>query len=303
MSLQRTPPGSQERLNIPNTSTQYASDPSLNTLNSADSEDNFINFTKRQKRTFGEFSTHSSSYFSEIKAMISELKEQQDSKFESINNTLLTIMTQNQDIQKSIENLKNKHDILSLKINNLEIENEEGRKKISILENRIDMMDKKSRYTSIEIRNLPKQSGESKRDLTKLIQKIGTILEVESPIEELEIRELYRNKTDALLVDFTTALRKESLISKFKKYNKTRRENREPLLNTEHLMLSGTPSTLFISENLSLKTRRIFFIARQMVKNKKLYTAWTSFGKVYVKINEGAIPTCINDESELDKII
>lgn len=304
MSVQRTPPGSQERLNIPiGTPIQYASDPALNTTNTTDLEDNFLNITKRQKRTFGEFSGQSSTVFSEIKSMIAELKVQQDSKFESLNSTLLTIMSQNQEIHKSVENLKNQHNSMLSKIISLESQNAEGKKKILELESQLDIVDKKQRCTSIEIRNLPKLVSESEKDLTKIIQSLVMLLDSEKPVSESEIREVYRNKAGTIVVDFTTVIRKKSIISKFKNFNKIRLTNSEAPLNSEQLKLAGPCKTIFISENLSAKTRRLFYLAREKVKSKQLHAAWTSFGKVYVKSNEGAKPTCIQDESEFDKII
>lgn len=60
---------------------------------------------------------------------------------------------------------------------------------------------------------------------------------------------------------------------------------------------------VFISEQLTMKGRRLFYAARMNVKSKKLAAAWTSFGKVYVRKEEGSTPVRINEESDLDKLI
>lgn len=81
--------------------------------------------------------------------------------------------------------------------------------------------------------------------------------------------------------------------------NKNRRINKQTLMNTEHLKIEGPPKPFFVSEVLTSKNKKLFFDARNHVKNKKLHAAWTSFGKIYVKRHEGSDPVQVLDESAL----
>lgn len=302
MSVQRSPPGSQQELNTPNISVHYNSDSALNVQNKSDTDEIYFNTTKRQKRTFGDLSLQPMSSMSEIKAMFSEFKEQHDHKYESINTALTTIMTQNLEIQKSVETLTCQHEHLLTKINNLEQENSTYKKRLSYLETKLDLLEKSSYSTTIEIRNLPKQIQETKTYFTDTIKTLGSTLGLETPIQNSEIRNIFRSKSEAIVVDFTTTLRKESLISKFRQYNKTRRESKEAPLNSQQIKIPGASHTIYISEYLTSKARRIFYMARESVKNKKLAAAWTSYGKVFAKKDEGSTPVRIDEESDLCKL-
>lgn len=298
MSVQRSPPRSQP-LDVPVATVHYNSDSALNTVGIKNSDDNYFNSTKRQKRTFGDLTEQPMSSFDELKFMFLEIKTQQDEKFDLLSNSMITIMNQNQEIQKSVVNIGSQYEDLQLKVTNLEQENCQYKKRVLSLEKKLDQLEKNARCTTIEIRNLPKLENESKSTLATAVQNLGKKLGLETVVHELEIKEIYRSKSEALVVDFTTTKRKESIIATFRKLNKARRSNGEPQLSSEHILLPGPPRTLFISEYLSSKARRVFYVAREHVKNKNLAAAWTSFGKVYVKKEETAVPVRIEEESEL----
>lgn len=302
MAVARSPP-STPQLNPPANIIHYSSDPALNNVsNTTDSTDNYFNNNKRLKRNFDNF-MELSGHSSELKTLLDQIKNQQDSKFELLNNALATIITQNQDIQRSVETLTLKHDDLVAKMNLLEQENKEYKKRVLTLEHTLEQLDKNAHCSTIEIRNIPKQENENKKVLIDTIQQLGLTLGLETPIHQSEIKDIFRSKSEAVFVDFSTTLRKESLISKYKTYNKCSRENKQPLLNSELIKLPGPPCTLYISEYLTAKARYLFYIARSNVKNKKLLAAWTSYGKVYVKKEEDSTPVRIDEETKLHTLI
>ncbi|CAG5005421.1 unnamed protein product [Parnassius apollo] len=243
MSVQRSPPGG---LAPPSTKMHYSSDPTLNEIANMDENIHSYSITKRQKRTFDNLKDQSRSSISEIKNMFSELKEQQDHKFELLNNTLTAIMTQNQDLHKSLEMFTNRHEELLQKIYILEQENNDYKKRVCVLEHKLDHLERNASSTTIEIRNLSKQNNENKEVLTHIIQKLGSTLGLETSIQESEIRNIYRFRSETLVVDFTTSLRKESIVSKYKIYNKAKREGKEPQLNSDHINLPGPSRPIYI---------------------------------------------------------
>lgn len=299
MSVQRSPPGTLNLLSPANPNTiHYNSDSALNMATTSAQEDNYFNITKRHKRCFDDSVDQAATCNRDILDMQSLF----DSRFEMLNNSLLTIMTQNQAIQKSVETMSIKHEQLLTKIDTLERENSEYRNRVLALENKVDMLEKNSRSTLLEIRNLPKQKTENKGVLTSILKTLSSTLDTNKPIEESEIRDVYRNKSNTVIVEFTTATRKENIIINYKIFNKNKRERKEPPLNSEHLKLSGAPLTIFISESLTSKARHLFYLARENVKAKKLASAWTSYGKVYVRKEEGAPPIHVNEEEEILKL-
>lgn len=305
MSVQRSPPSAHsQQLLAPNITTQhYNSDSAINKLSTEATDEQYFNITKRQKRTFNDLVDQSSTSSSELKALISDLKEQQDNKFELLNNALLTIVSQNQDIQKSITVLTKQNEDLRIELKEIKEENITFKQQISQLQNRLDFFEKKSCYTAIEIRNLPLTERENKKDLIKIVQNIGVTIGLDTSLQECEIKDIRRKKQDTIVVDFTTALRKESIISHYKLYNKSRRERKQPLLCSDQIKMTGTPCPIYVSEYLTTNMRRIFYLAREGVKSKSLVACWSSYGKVYVKKVETARPVCITAESELQKIL
>lgn len=303
MSVQRTPPRAEvSLLRPPTTSTitqHYNSDSALNKPMNAPPEDTYFSVTKRQKRNYVNDFEQPLSPVSNLKVLISELKEQQENKFDDLNSALLMIVAQNQDIQKSISMLTMQNENLQVELKQLKQENNDFKQKVSTLENQLEQMELKCCKTMIEIRNLPKAENENKKDLTTIVQNIGKTTGLETPLKDCDIKDIYRRKSNAVVVDFTSVPRKEAVMSCYKKYNRSQRDNKGKPLQTAHINLAGPSRPIYISEFLTTRTKRLFFLARETLKNKNIAACWTVHGKVYIKTEENATPIRINSESEL----
>lgn len=314
MSVLRSPPETQSDLKdlqvlqpLQNNNAHYNSDSALNTTNNSTLDENYFNITKRLKRNIGELPSSSNS---EIKCMIEDMMAKQDknlecmmakqdNKLELLNDAILTIVAQNIEIQKSVQSMSSQQEKLLAKVNTLEQQNEEYKKQISDMERKIDMLERNNYSSILEIRNVKKQKDENKDVLLNIVQNVCSSIGLEKTIKEDEIKNVYRPKSDTIIAEFSTCKRQEMIISQYKKYNKEKRERKEAPLNSENISLPGPRSTIYLSECLTSKSRRLFFIARENVKNKKLAASWTSYGRVYVKKEEGSSPIRVNEESEL----
>lgn len=300
MSVQRSPPEAKPTSPPP---LMYGSDSALNITTSESPAACFLNVTQRQKRYINKSPDNSDHYMSEIKNMISELKIQQDEKFESLRSSINDLVNQNQEYRKSVAFMSKQYDEMLIKVNGLEKENSDNKKHINTLESRLEILERNSRSATIEIRNVPKQTNESKHNMINIIKTVGKTLSLETPIIDLEVKEIYRSKSEALIVDFSNINRKESILTAYKLFNKSRRLSKEPQFNTQNLNILGKASQpVFISEVLTSKAGRLHFIARQLVKSKKIAHTWTSYGKVYVKKEEGQVPIRIEEEADLHKL-
>lgn len=213
--MHRTPP---KTINAsPTMHLSYrASDPELNKSYDTDSSEN-VRITKRQKRTCTDFSDNSTS-LSEIRNMFTELKTHQEKRFGLCTSTMNTLIEQNNDIKKSVEFMSGQYDDLLQKINQLETENLEYKRQVKFLENRLEFHEKHTRSSTIELRNVPKQESESKQMIMNIVKDIGNVLKIEPQIQDMEIRDVYRIKSDAIVVDFTSTVRKEIYLQN-KPYN------------------------------------------------------------------------------------
>lgn len=303
MSTQHSPKG---HLNTGYYKTaHYSSDSALNVTHQTESGDHDYNVTKRQKRTFDDLGDETNSTLKVIKGLFAEFKEQQDLKFDSLTATLNTIITQNKDIQNTVELLNTRHDELLLKYNNLEQENIEIKQRMTSLETKLEHLEKNACSSTLEVRNLPKQVNENKKTLFGIMQSLGTTIGLDTPLQSCDVKNIYRSKSNSIVAEFSATLRKEEIITKYRTYNKKQRLEKKPLLNTSNISTLdlGNPLPIFISEFLTSKVRRIFYFAREQVKNKTLIAAWTSFGRVYVRKEDGSPSVRIEDESDLDKLI
>lgn len=234
--------------------------------------------------------------------MFTELKTQQELKFDTLNTAVSTVISQNESIKKTVDIMSNRYDELLLITNSLETENGELKKRISALEGKLEAFEKTSRNSCIEIRNIPKLPKESAHSLSNIVKDIGLAVGLEVPLQNSDIKHIYRAKSEAIVVEFTTIYNKDSLISKYKKQIKFRKENKDHPFRTDEIKLEGPPRLIFISESLTTKTRKLFRTARELAKNKKIAAAWTSYGKVYVKKQEDSASIRICEEADLYKI-
>lgn len=195
------------------------------------------------------------------------------------------------------------YDGLVTKLETVERDNSNLKSYVKKLEEKIDLLEKDSKSTSIELRNVPITSQENKQSLCSTIKKLGTVIGSSPPILDSEIRDIYRTKAEVIVVSFTTTSRKEDLVGRYKKYNKDQRQSKQPTLNSEALKIPGQNKTVYLSEALTSKTRRLFFHTRELVKNRKIAATWTSYGKVYVRREEDQPPVRVNDESDLENKI
>lgn len=120
---------------------------------------------------------------------------------------------------------------------------------------------------------------------------------------DTDIRNIYRlkkspNKFSPIIMEFSSTSLKESKI----KASKTPNKDNKGKLNTTHLKLYGEPKPIFISESLTTCGRRLYYLAREYVKNHKFSSCWTSYGKVYIRRKEGDEPILISREEDMIKL-
>lgn len=305
MPLKRTPPKTAARapsqLTAPDLKIQYSSsEQETHGLGSAESE-NCTDASRRPKRKKADTSdVQMNAFMTEMRAMFIDLKEQQDQKMEKIYSAIEEIKIQNNDIRASVEFLSLKYDTLLEEIHDVKAECKDNQSYIKALEEKVDKLEKNTRSTCIEIKNIPIKTPESKDCLLKCLRDLGEILNV--PIQSHEVKDIYRigskdPKNKTIIVDFTSALMKEKIIRSYKKFNKEHSK-----LSTENLKIGGPAKPIFISENLTAKMKRIFYVAREFAKSNEYRYCWSSNGKIFIREKEGAVLHMIKEESDLNLI-
>lgn len=237
-----------------------------------------------------------------MREMFESFKSGIESHLNGLQDAVIHIQSQNTDITNSVQFMSEKHDEIMKRIEKLEREKMENIKYMGILEDRIENFERKSRSASIEIRNIPRSKDENKKVLCDILINLGKALNLK--IDGTEIKDIYRttakDQDKPIVVDFCSTLKKEDLILSLKNFNKNRRN--EDKLNTTHIKLTGNKKSIYISEVLTYKTKRIFYLAREFAKENNYNYCWTSRGIVYLRAKENSPFIRIMDESVLDEL-
>lgn len=305
MPLKRTPPkttaSAPSQLTAPELKIQSSSsEQEIHRLGAAESE-KCTAVSRRPKRLKADSSdVQISAFMTEMRAMFTDLKKQQDQKMEKIYSAIEEIKIQNNDIRTSVEFLSLKYDTLIEEINDVKVKCKDNQSYIKALEEKADKLEKSARSTCIEIKNIPIKTPESKDCLLKCLRDLGEILNV--PIQSHEVKDIYRigskdPKNKTIIAEFTSALMKEKILRSYKKFNKEHSK-----LCTENLKISGPAKPIFISENLTAKMKRIFYVAREFAKSNEYRYCWSSNGKIFIREKEGAALHMIKEESDLNLI-
>lgn len=292
MSLKRTPPKSR--------SPSQAEDMSgsLHELCSTESQEK-MNITFRKKQPKG--ASAASDVMSEMKSLFEVLASSQESKLNQLHSVILEIKAQNEQLTSSMDFISNKYDEMERNMSLLLNERKADREHIKHLEDKIEYLERYSCSARIEIRNVPGKSGESKEDLCSIAKSVATAVSV--PLETSDVRDIYRvnSKSEAktIVLEFNSILKKENMMNAVKKFNKVDIEKK---LNTEHLKLSGPVKPVYISEMLTVKGRRLRFLANNFAKSHKYKYCWSSYGRIYLRKTDDTPQILIKDEGDLEKL-
>ncbi|XP_072937848.1 uncharacterized protein [Epargyreus clarus] len=240
----------------------------------------------------------------EIKIMISDLMTAQQEEIKKIHPTLMEIKATNSDIQNSVAFLTSQNEELKKKIELLETQNKKDKDYITLLEEKVEELQRENRKASIEIKNVPKIHNESKEDLIKLFLTLCN--NIGCDIEKKDIRDIYRvhrkndtNKTH-LITEISSTMLKTEFLKQAKNYNIKYKEK----LCAKHLGITKNEyEPIYVSEQLTAKGARLYFLARDLAKSQDYKFCWTSYGKICVRKNENSPIIVIKNESHVNSLL
>lgn len=239
---------------------------------------------------------------SSLVSIFKEMFRKLERKIEDLHSTINTVKRQNTELTNSVEVMSFKYDEFLSRVTKLEEDKVQNTQRISFLEDKLEFLERKNRAACLEIRNVVKETGETKDDLCKIVSNLGSAINVE--IQEANIRDIYRvnakDKSNPIIVDFTSVLCKEKVIKGTKTFNKTKSKGDK--LNSSHLKLKQRLSPIFIAEALTLKSQRLFYLARLFQKQHHYAFCWTSHGVVYLRKNENSSQIRITAEEDIEAL-
>lgn len=239
-------------------------------------------------------------FMSEMKGLFSDFKEQQEQKLNKIYSTIEEIKLQNTDIRTSIDFLSGKYECITMEIDALKKEVARNQDYIITMQDKLEKIERSSRSTCLEIRNIPFGKSETKTILSKTVTDIVKVLNLK--METQDIKDIFRIKTKnpenkTIIVELSSVIMKERILNAYKKFNKTNGK-----LNTTSLRIPGPPKPVFLSENLTAKMKRLFYLARDFAKSNDYSYCWSTGGKIFIRKKEGAPLHWIKEETDLQKL-
>ncbi|KAJ0177872.1 hypothetical protein K1T71_006745 [Dendrolimus kikuchii] len=166
----------------------------------------------------------------EIREMLDEWKESQNSILNKLVSEVVEIKRQNneiknsnQEIEKALEFINAQYEDMKQKVESLEKERNDQKVQIAVLESKLEDMQRVSKASMIEIRNLPIiNKPETKGDLSNIVQNTCKALNLVVP--QTAIRDVYRlyGKTGkgTIIADFNSVMVKNEVLQGLKAYNK-----------------------------------------------------------------------------------
>lgn len=281
-----------------------ASDPNINRIGDGAAEltSRSIRLTKRRREP--DLEPQLEKLKEEMKLMITDLLSVQSTELKKISPTLIEIQQTNKHIEETVDFLTTQNEELKRKIEQLEGQAKKDREYIVLLEDKMENMQRSSCKTSLEIKNVPKSSNETKDHLIGMVLNLAKTTECN--ISVTDIRDIYRIKSKKdqsntpIIVETSSTFKKIDLLQKCKLLNSKRKEK----LCAKHLGLTNNPdSPVYISEQLTPKGSRLFFLARDLAKSRGYKFCWTSYGRVYVRKNENSAVILISDERQVHGLL
>lgn len=234
--------------------------------------------------------------------MLTNWKFEQAKELKNITNSLNDIQKTNIEIEKSLNAIAIEQEELKLRINNIDHECKENRAYILVLEEKIEDLQRDARSTTIELKNVPKLSNETKEDLSGLVQKLSESINIK--IGPTDIRNIFRihGKNDTnkpIIVELSSTTLKQNMLKGIKSFNIKNSKNK---LNASHLGLKDNSTPVFTAEYLTPKANRLYFLARDLVRTDLYQFCWTSQGRIFVRKSEGTPAILIKNEEQVTQL-
>lgn len=241
----------------------------------------------------------------ELKSLFEEFSHTQRDQSNTIITSLKDIQQTNAYVQSTITFLCEENTVLKKKIEDLEIEARKHKEHIVLLENKLEDNLRTEKKSNIEIKNVPLKGEEKKKDLLDMVLKLTENLELDVKRNEIkDIIKFNKNKNhqnSTIVVEFTSTLVKNDILKATKNYNNKYKTNK---LSAKHLGNKSNPDIpIFVSENLTSNTARLFYLARDLKISRNYKYCWTNYGKVYVRFDDNSPIINILSESQVQQLL
>ncbi|KAI5640286.1 hypothetical protein NE865_07385 [Phthorimaea operculella] len=293
-----------ENIQNTNMSISFSGDSSIKT--SSPNQHEFVNTRQRGEEQSRDPPSKNDwiDFKEDMRRLLTVFAATQKEELAGLKSTLMEVKESNSSIMNSIKFLTDEHSEMKKKIAETETYTRENRDYIFLLEDKLDNMERNTRKANFELKNVPKKTGEKKTDLTQMMTCLAGTLGCD--FNENDVKDIYRvrGKTPdetrtSIIVECNSVIKKQEMLRLARVFNK----KTSTKLAAKHLgfkTLEDTP--VFISEHLTAKASRLYYLARDLKKTKNYRFCWTSLGKVFVRESEQSPIILINSEEQVHQL-
>lgn len=265
---------------------------------------------RRREVASDELADELSEFKKDMKDMIKELISAQNTRMDNLEKHMLdmknqfsTVKDTNKDIEVAMNSMSSQLTSLEAQISGLESQRNEIATQVCTIEDKLEALDKNLVKSSIEIRNVPKRPTETKESLFYLIKTLAQTLNV--ALQPHDIRDVSRQpskretQVSAVTVEFSNTLIKSQILNSTKEFNKA---NGRDKLNSSHLGLGSPKTPIYVAEQLTKTTKRLYFLARALAKAENYAFCWVSNGRILLRRDKDGPHIIVKDEYHLKQL-
>ncbi|XP_028178724.1 structural maintenance of chromosomes protein 2-like [Ostrinia furnacalis] len=273
------------------------------TLTDELSPTNFVSRRVKRKAT-DNLDCELSNFKEEIRSMISIMLTAQEKQINKITPVLNDIKEANANIEKSMAFLASQNEELKKKLDAYELQSKKDKEYITILEDKVEDLQRENRKSNIQIKNVPKVANENEQELMNMVVKLSE--NVGHTITGADIKDIYRLKNKKvenngpIVVELSSTILKKDFLKSVKTYNIRHKEK----LCARHLGHTKNEYTpIYVSEQLTAKAARLHFVARDLIKSTDYKYCWTSHGRVYIRRSEDTPVILVRSEQQVQNLL
>lgn len=266
---------------------------------------NFSSTRCKRKRTNDAENDRFAAFQEEMRTLITSMFETQESEIKKIHPILMDLRNTNANLESTISFLAGQNKDLKTRLEVIERQSKKDQEQLVILEEKLENMQRECRKSNLEIKNVPRLADEQKEGLIQMIMALSKTTGCN--VTKSDIKDIYRAKgrsktikNSPIIIETSSVILKTELLKSCKTYNIKHQQK----LCAKHLGFKTKEDTpIYVSEQLTAKGARLFFLARDLTKSKRYKYCWTAFGRIYLREHDNAPIITVRSESQIHELL
>ncbi|XP_044755043.1 uncharacterized protein LOC123313997 [Coccinella septempunctata] len=182
------------------------------------------------------------------------------------------------------------------RIKKLEKDNESLRKEVSFLNSKLRVMEQQSRFSNIEVQNVPEKNKENLRNImVKLVSHINADFNVAMIDKISRVQFKIKNRPKNIVVRYVSRINRDKFLSAYKAKQHD---------NGEHsgISVQGVADRIYINEHLTMENKILFKEVRSAAREKSYKYVWVQNGNIMLRKDDTSRKIHIHHDYDLSSL-